>query len=238
MALVQAAPARADTEDTEKGDWPRDRALSRGVDALQLLSGRDVPEARERLQRWFSMPNDGRRIFITGGSGSRDPLRTPAGLARTYVYCTADATYPAAERLKRAIGRLRDVPNAFVSNGPFIRATVNDRPIGSLQTTENALKVRLTVSAPRWVDLSTVTIYRNGREARRFDVGSASGVTRLEKTVELEPEGDCWLVVAASGDSGMRPVYPGSGEQAVLPFAVTNPFWIDGDGDGAVARIR
>ncbi|MEF8787563.1 MAG: hypothetical protein V5A84_00705 [Planctomycetota bacterium] len=238
VALVQAAPARADTGDSEKGDWPRDRALSRGVDALQLLSGRDVPEARERLQRWFSMLNDGRRIFITGGSGSRDPLRTPAGLARTYVYCTADARHPAPERLKRAIGRLRDVPNAFVSNGPFIRATVNDRPIGSLQTTENALTVRLTVSAPRWVDLSTVTIYRNGREARRFDVGSASGVTRLEKTVELEPDGDCWLVIAASGDSGMRPVYPGSGEQAVLPFAVTNPFWIDGDGDGAVGRIR
>jgi hypothetical protein len=33
----------------------------------------------------------------------------------------------------------------------------------------------------------------------------------------------------------MRPVYPGTGADAVVPFALTNPFWIDADGDGVVS---
>ena len=204
-------------------------------DALELLSGRDVLAARKGLEPWFKLLNEGKKVFITGGSGSRGlPVPEP-GVARTYVHCPCEGDYPSPEELRKAIGGLRDRPNAFVTNGPFLRVTVDDKPIGSLQTVEGKATLHVQVMAPNWVGVERVQIYCNGRLWREIEVSERESVIRVDRKMELEPDSDCWLVVVAEGDEGMRPVYPGQGQDAVIPFAATNPLWLDTDGDGVVS---
>ena len=208
---------------------------SRHFDALELLSGRDVLAAKTGLEPWFTLLNQGKNIFITGGSGTRGLPAPEPGVARTYVHCPGDGDYPSPQELRDAICNLRDSPNAFVTNGPFLRVTVNDKPIGSLQTVDGTATLHVRVLAPNWVGVERVKVYCNGELWREIEVTEQSNVVRLNQELEIEPESDCWLVVVAEGDEGMRPVYPGRGRAAVIPFAATNPLWLDIDGDGVVS---
>ena len=236
--------------DTEQGYFRRGGLTAGGAkpaqpgfcphfDAVEVLSGRDVAAARELLPCWFRLLNEGKRALATGASGSRAVLWEEAGVARTYVHCPRKSLYPTAEEVREAIARLRDRPNAFVTNGPFLRVTVNGMPIGSQQTVaENTVRMWLRVYAPQWVEVKKVTVYRNGSVAASFDVPPAQSPLAFDKTVELDVSRDCWLVAAAEGEQGMWPVYCGQGASAVVPFAVTNPFWIDADGDGVVTVVK
>ena len=209
--------------------------FSRHFDALELLSGRDVLAAREALEPWFTLLNEGKNVFITGGSGTRGLPAPEPGVARTYVHCPCEGDYPSPEELRDAICSLRDRPNAFVTNGPFLRVTLDGRPIGSLQTVKGKATLHLQVLAPNWVGVDRVKVYRSGQLWKEIEVEEQEAVVRLDRKLELEPESDCWLIVVAEGDEGMRPVYPGRGRAAVIPFAATNPFWLDTDGDGVVS---
>jgi len=208
-------------------------------DAVEVLSGRDVTAARKVLHCWFRLLNEGKKVLATGGSGSRALLWEEAGVARTYVHCPRKSSYPTGEEIREAIAKLRDRPNAFVTNGPFLRVTVNGMPIGSQQTaTDGTVEMCVRVYAPRWVQVKTVTVYRNGEVAASFEVPSPEGPLVFDRAVRLDARSDCWFVVAVEGEQGMWPAYCGQGASAVIPFAVTNPFWIDADGDGVISLIR
>lgn len=214
---------------------PAQGAMGVEFDAIELLSGRDIDAARKVLPRWFELLNRGRKVFVTGGSGSEGLLWEQAGMARTYVHLPTSAASASALRLMRATESLRRTPNAFVSTGPFLRATVNGEPIGSVQTVKTGqVTVHLEVWGPPWVQAKTVKVYVNGEVTREVKVPAPKAALQLSRRLKLKLEGDCWLVIVVEGDQAMAPVYMGRGAAAALPFAVTNPFWIDTDGDGKV----
>jgi len=199
--------------------------LSEQFDAIELLHGRDVASARRLLPCWFALLNAGRQVIVTGGSGSG--LR-PGG-ARTFLH------WPDSEPLDlpEAIRRLKEAPNAFVTNGPFISATLNGQPIGSRQTvTDGRARLRLRVYAPLWVSVDSATVYRNGQPVERLAVPASERPLRCDRVVDLDASSDCWFVVLVEGSRPMQPVY--GGPDSPTPFAVTNPFWVDADGDGQV----
>ncbi|MCD6415452.1 MAG: CehA/McbA family metallohydrolase, partial [Planctomycetes bacterium] len=202
-------------------------------DLIELLHGTDVKAARTALPRWFELLKQGRRVAAVAGSGSATYAPPAPGVARTYVHCPARGDAPTAAEIERAIAGLPDQPNAFVTNGPFIRATLNGKPIGSTQTVKEG-KARLEVkvlAVPR-VDVSSIRIYRNGKLLRDYPVLPGGGAIRAERVFDLPLEGDCWFVVEVTGD---RPVpFAGADGEAPRPWAVTNPFWVDTDGDGLV----
>jgi len=204
-------------------------------DAMELLTGRDVGAARKLLPYWFALLNQGRKVLATAGSGSRAVMWEEAGVARTYVHCPTQLRYPSARQLREAIARLRDSPNAFVTNGPFLDVSVNGLPIGSQQAARGAVEVHLRVLAAPWLDVSKAKIYKNGRLVSELDVPPfAERPLRLDAKVNVEVQADCWLVALVEGEKGMWPVYCGRGTAAVVPFAATNPFWLDADGDGVI----
>jgi hypothetical protein len=205
-----------------------------GFDAVEVLSGRDVAGARLMLKAWFKMLNDGRKVIATGGSGSRTVTAEEGGGARTFVYCPRAAGSPTADEIARALTRLKEEPNAFVTNGPFVDVTLNGRPIGSTQQApEGKAQMRLRVSAPGWIDVRRATIYRNGEVAQQLALEEPTKPLRCDRIVELDASRDCWFAVVVEGDRPMWPVYCG-GADAPTPFAVTNSFWVDADGDGRV----
>ena len=207
-------------------------------DAIEILSGDDVESARRLLPRWFRLLNDGRRPLITGGSGSRDTAYELAGIARTFVHCPTAGRSPTAGEIEAAIRGLKGEPNAFVTNGPFIEATLNGAAVGSTQTPEGQVaRLRLSVRAPSWVDVTGATVYRNGEPVHELQITPTRAALRCDRVLEVDAGSDCWFVVVVEGQRPMTPVYPG-GRSAPRPFAVTNPFWVDADGDGAVLPGR
>ncbi|MHC5034617.1 MAG: CehA/McbA family metallohydrolase, partial [Planctomycetota bacterium] len=208
--------------------------LSAEVDALEVLSGRDVAAADGVLTWWFDLLNSGRQVVATGGSGSRTAVGVEGGSARTFVHCAAGDAKAAAAEIAAAVRRLKRVPNAFVTNGPFVEVTLNGRPIGSLQSVEDdKVRMELRVRAPLWIDVSKATVYCNGHIAEEVEIPEPTKPLRCDRVLGLEVPGDCWFVVVVEGERPLVPAYCG-GSSAPTPFAVTNPFWVDADGDGEV----
>ena len=52
-------------------------------------------------------------------------------------------------------------------------------------------------------------------------------VVRFEGVLGTNLDRDAFVIVVVEGDAPMDPLYPGK-----LPFAFTNPLFVDGDGDG------
>ncbi len=189
-------------------DPPRRRftpaAFSPDFDAVELLTGRNVAAARRLLPYWFHLLNAGRKVIVTGGSGSRAISGPEAGVARTFVHCPRQAAIPSAAEISAAVRRLKEAPNAFVTNGPFIEATVNGQPIGSFQTArEGMVRMRLRVRAPAWVDVRKVTVYRNGERVEEFDLADSRRLLRCDRDLELDASSDCWFVVQVEGRKPM-----------------------------------
>ncbi len=207
--------------------------FSPDFDAIELLTGRDVAGARKLLPYWFCLLNEGRRIIVTGGSGSRAIQGEVAGLARTFVHCAAETRPPELRDVIAAIRGLKEAPNAFVSNGPFLDAALDGHPIGSVQTPRaRVAELRLKITAAPWVDVRRATVYRNGEQVHQFELTPTEEPVRWEGALELDTSADCWFVLCVEGDRPMLPVY--RGPRSPTPFAVTNPFWVDADGDGKV----
>ncbi|MFW6188912.1 MAG: hypothetical protein ACOC7T_00630 [Planctomycetota bacterium] len=203
-------------------------------DAVEVLSGGHVERAERMLPYWFALLNAGRRTVATGGSGSRGIGGADAVLARTFIRCPTAGGRPGAERVAEAIRALKQAPAAYVTNGPLIRAVLGSEGIGATLTEPGpTVRLSLRILAAKWVDVGRVTVYRNGRAVETIQVPETRKSLRLETDLELDVPGDCWFVVRVEGERKMVPVYY-AGEQTPTPFAVTNPWWVDADGDGAV----
>jgi len=196
-------------------------------DALELLSGDDVQGARDLLPYWFALLNAGKRVIITGGSDSVGFSGPQAALARTFVRCPTGGMRPTAEQVANAVRALKKAPDAFVSNGPFIIAMLNGRPMGSQQRVKDAKAVlSLRIYAPNWADVNRVRVYRNGEAVEDVRVPLAATPLRFERTFMLDAPAPCWFVVVVEGQRPLMPAYY-TGRGTPTPIAVTNPWWVD-----------
>ncbi len=196
-------------------------------DAIELLSGGDVQGARDLLPYWFALLNAGKHVIATGGSGSVGISGQDVALARTFIRCPGVGGLPTATQVAGAIRALKKSPDAFVTNGPFIVANLNGRPIGSHQTVKDGkAELDLHVYAPNWADVSRVRVYRNGEVVKDVRVPLAGGHVRFERTFSLDAPAPCWFVVVVEGERPLMPAYY-TGQGTPTPIAVTNPWWID-----------
>lgn len=216
---------------------PEDRPLAVAFpfDVIEVLSGRDILATRRNLVYWFQLLNSGYRTLIVGSSGSGGVVWDEAGLPRTWV--ALGERPPEDELTGRAARTLLSTGDAFVSTGPFIRLRTNGRDgFGRVVPARGGqVRIELAVLACPTISLSQATIYLNGEPAvqETIDPGETA-VERLKKTFDLPLDRDGWIVVVVRGDHAMSARYVGKGLGAALPLAVTNPVWLDADGDGRV----
>ena len=93
----------------------------------------------------------------------------------------------------------------------------------------------ITVRAAPWISVARVTLYVNGREVKRWPVTAAGGtppVERFHETYEVQTPADGYVVVRVDGDKPLTPVVGDGKTFTVYPFALTNPIFLDVDGDG------
>ena len=116
---------------------------------------------------------------------------------------------------------------AVASSGPLVRFSLDGKPLGSMVRGGRPLLMRLQVEAPAWMSVSTATLIANGRPLQTFRA-RRNAPLRLDVQQKLQPESDTWYAVVVRGEKE-NPLLLRRG---VLPFAVTNPIFVDVDGDG------
>jgi hypothetical protein len=220
------------------------------VSALRLLDGQHPEDFDRLLEDWLSLLRAGRRITATAASASRAVFGGEAGYPRTYVEVPRISPTPALERQRQIVEALRG-GRAIVSSGPFLRITVEGRGPGatiplaklggstrgarSRKVGDRAVEVRVVVSAPSWIALDRLVLYLHGKPwGDPVPIpGRADGV-RLEKTLHIPVGRDTFLVGVVRGSSSLEPVVH-SPSAPLPPLAVSNPIWIDFDGDGEIS---
>jgi hypothetical protein len=206
-----------------------------GFDLLEVFNGDHLESPREvkrMLEDWFALLETGKRYVATGGSDAHRPPHQEPGYPRTCILWREANTkkgepgFPTPERVLGALRRGR----AFVTTGPRLFLTVDGKPTGATVKPRagKPLSLRLRVEAAPWVDVRKVELWERGKLARTIEV-KGRGVLRLDRTLKLDPppRRDTWFVAIARGEKPDPTV-----SRKVLPFAVTNPMWVDADGDG------
>lgn len=205
-------------------------------DAVEVLSGYEsAPEDVTLLLRdWFTLLNEGRRVTALGNSDTHriDWLR--AGYPRTWLRLpTEEPRRVLPDDLREALVNMR----AIASMGPWVNLTVDGKGIGDTVAAGAQVKVRVEADAPSWIDLTQVQLYQNGALVKTLPIDARVDgrhpVLRQEVTLDISADG--WLVAIAVGD---RPL-PIDVIGAVMngrakPIALTNPVWLDRDGDGKI----
>ena len=216
--------------------------------------GGDIGSLVEMRRDWFSLLDQDLRRWGTGVSDSHRVTVEHAGWPRTFVFGAGDD--PRAVDVTTLNARVKAGAMMFTS-GPFIEMIVKAGKqkgrVGEEITSKNGkVKVKIRVTSPAWIPVDEVRLLVNGQVHETFDATSkpkvkpipsnveSSGKTmRFKATRKVTLAQDGYLIVEA----GIR--LPAAGEPApaspevmnailpgAVPFAFTNPVFVDVGGDG------
>ncbi len=192
---------------------------------LELLNG-GVAELEEVREDWFSLLDLGAEVVPTGVSDSHY-LFIPCGLGRTDVYLgTDDPREVSWEDLRAALV----AGHTVVASGTTLRATVSDGATTALPgdtVVGSEVTLTATVRAPSWIAPGTLRIVRNGTVLDEVELPATGGATDTTQTWTLSSDSDAWYVVEVQGEVPL-----GDAWRNELPYAATNAFRLDVDGDG------
>ena len=201
-------------------------------DAIEVFNGIGDERLAQQLEDWYALLNVGRRITATAGGDSHS-LDAYAGNPRNFVLVADDD--PASlgwEAVADAVRAMRVV----VSSGPYIEAGVvaepnaaPSRPGEVVSVDSGDVRLRVRVQAPSWMAVDDVRVIANGHVAQTIDLRGepADGAVRVDTELTLPVDRDTWFVVIAEGAAR----HPFAANLA--PFAITNPYFVDADGDGS-----
>ena len=215
-------------------------------DVMEAMNGARLSAAnRATIENWFHFLNRGYPIRIVGTSDAHGQDGGEPGYSRTYVlYGRAKGTGLDVPALIRSIKAGR----SFVSNGPIVSVRANGKSTyGDTLTAKSGLvAMEIEVKAAPWIDLTEIRLVVNGERRSPILIGGRGETSiapvRYRGRTELKLERDSWIAVEVIGS---RTLYPsiqqrsGSGrmQDAAVPYALTNPIFVDVDGDGKVSPI-
>jgi hypothetical protein len=210
-----------------------------GFDLLEVLNG-PSPGSRnnsETVNDWLNLLARG---FFFPATASSDAHRIDVdgpGYSRTYAY-VADQDLTKVE-IPAVVESLK-TGRSFVTNGPIVELTVNDRylPGDTLSAVEGEVEIEIEVSAAPWISVDEVRVIVNRRITHVLPVEAAPGaIQRLQQDLRLELADDAFIVIEVRGQGGLYPVVQATSESglqadAVTSYALTNPVFVDVDGNG------
>jgi hypothetical protein len=198
-----------------------------GFDAMELVNGIGHTDTPKVLEDWLGLLNRGIRITGTGASdvhGAGEPM----GLPGTLVRPGADGDVWSALRAGRAV----------VSAGPWLSLEVSDEDdrvarIGdTLSKPHGQPTLTAVLESPDWLPLGRLHLYVSGVRVLDDDMSQApivDGRHRVVRTWPLPAKTDAWCVAVHVPGATPRPGLRRP------PWAITNPVFVDGDGDGTSA---
>ncbi|MBM4396812.1 MAG: CehA/McbA family metallohydrolase [Deltaproteobacteria bacterium] len=228
----------ATLDDPGRLGFPAGAALwSWDFDMFELMNGTRAifrapgSQSLALFDAWMSFHNLGHRVTAVGASDAHD-WDSP-GTPRTYFASPTDD--PAAFDEAAFVEAMRK-GRAVASAGAFARVSVNGvaGPGDTVTDTDGQVDLSIVVSAMPAVDVARVVVFVNCDEALLVPASAAHVAVKLDTTVTVPLAGDAHVVVAGIGDdpmpAGLDPIKPGI---AGAPRFVTNPIFVDADGNGA-----
>jgi hypothetical protein len=188
-------------------------------DGLELLNRPSLSRYRRVRADWLSLLLQGERRIATASSDSHRQGEI-VGLPRTYVAVVDD-------RLERfdeiAFVEALRAGRAYGTTGPLLQLRLGEAGIGDLHGGDHGV-LELRVEAADWVPLSEWRAYVNGSLVHRAPIHAGDVVG-----LPLHFSSDAFVTVEVEGpaEGVYADALPG-----FVPFAFTNPIFVDQDGNG------
>jgi len=202
---------------------------------MEILAGNEYGQYLMVRQDWFNILREGRALIGCGGSGYVVNAPEFSGSPRTWVHYGSDPYDEDTFIQEFTAG------HSFISTGPFLDVTAGDKlPGDTVAASEGTVPLTIKVQAPDWIPVNELRIVVDGTVVQTIDLSTESGPVRYSATVPVVvPSSDSFIVVECGATladiaAGILPggnfsiVYPNT-----EPIAFTNPFFVDGDGDGS-----
>ncbi|EOR94217.1 hypothetical protein ADIARSV_2633 [Arcticibacter svalbardensis MN12-7] len=196
----------------------------------------DLPDAlnggntNTRSFQWLQLLNLGYHIFGTANSDAH-VIGSSTGALFNYVYTKHDVpeeinALEIAAQVKKG--------HVIMSNGPFMTVTVNDSLPGSTVTAmRNSVNMAVVISQAQWSHVNTVNVIINGKIKPEYTFTKAKNPSLFQNNgfnhqfpIKLAKDAVV-LIMAYDTEEHVGPV---TGKRNQLPFALSNPFFIDFDG--------
>ncbi|MFC2166667.1 CehA/McbA family metallohydrolase [Acidobacteriota bacterium] len=189
------------------------------------------------IMDWLHLINRGLYFPIVGSSDSHAIARGEPGYSRTYIY------YNGEEGQNLNVDILLDAVkkgHTFLSNGPIVDYAINQThiPGDSLTVKDGKVAVSIQVQCAPWMSISEVRLIINGDRKMILPVTTDSeSIIQFSENIGLTLAVDSYIAVEVLGKESLFPVLQararaGLLENATLPYALTNPIFIDVDGNG------
>ncbi|HEX4336367.1 MAG TPA: CehA/McbA family metallohydrolase [Polyangiaceae bacterium] len=208
--------------------------FSADFDAFEAYNGMWI-EMREKVREgprdMVALARRGKRVAAVGDSDSHKLLYEEAGYPRTFVHVPSD---PVETRFERAVDALLKTRDTTVTSGPFVEMAVDGKRVGSIvRPSSESVHVTFKVSAPAWVSVDRVEIWRDDAVFQTFPVeGPPKDGVRFEGEVDVPLDGADRTVLAwAEGDTPLPDVVP---YDRPLSIGFTGLVYVDTNGDGNI----
>lgn len=222
------------------GQVEKEKGFSYDFDALMIWEGKRIGAIRDARELMYQMLLQGHSYVPIGGSNSHFTFGEEVGYPRVYFASPSDNP---AEVTKEAFAKAIKAGQVIITNGPFIRFTVNGQGPGSFVTdTDGIVDCVLKVYAAPWVDVEVIEISKDGIFAKQIYQPSITAIQRYPRQgspdagqFQLRATQDVIIDVIVRGRKPLDPVVaPFSYEEGggVVPFAITGPIFVDADGNG------
>lgn len=250
-------PFAAYFNDPRTCDWhdlTRPPRCSLDFEAIEVLNGwlACAGKVHETLDDWYALLGFGVTLAATGNSDTHGSSNIEAGFPRSYVRVANDSVPGFDEG--EFVGAVR-ARRVVATTGPFLTLRVGSEAEGDMvaptPTAAGTLEVHvsLRLQAASWVKVDVVRLLVDGHVVKSWNVASANGApaslfqiddvpvtVTADAAITAEAEGatplPSWMVGEFLLDPQLIMICGNPAQPGMIPFGVTNPVFVDADGDG------
>ena len=192
---------------------------------------------------WLQMLNQGKRIPGVVNTDAHYNFHG-SGFLRNYVKSPTDD--PARVQTLDMV-HASERGNLVMTSGPFMEVSLRPEadpskavgPGDDLLLKDGKAKLKVRVQCPNWFDVDRVQVLINGSPSKEHNFTReansslfASGTVKFDQEIALELKSDAHVIVVAIGEKSQLGPVMGPEHKSDKPVAVSNPIYVDTDGDG------
>jgi hypothetical protein len=213
-----------------KSAEPRVSGYDPNYDSIEVYNGGDafdLKRVKKVLNDFMHLVGRGRHYVATGSSDSHNLAFLDPGLPRTLIrYASGGTDAEDARASARVVLDALKAGHATVTSGPIIQAEIAGKGPGeTARGVGRVAHLHVVVEAAPWIDVRALEILQGGevKQAKWLAIRKSKNVVRFDRVIDLPVDAPTFFVITAQGEKGL----PNASRGGTLPFAFTNPIWVE-----------